>query len=134
MLTGPGWLTDPGWLGLPRDIWLIAASALLLISALLAQEVPRLRTAVIRGRALRRRGRRLWDRIGRTSLSDDQWLAELARMRTERRLAELARMRTKRSGQLGPAQGRDWDPPGAELAGWLDTEQLWPGDPRRPPA
>ena len=120
-------LTAPGWLGLPRDIWIIAASALLMVSALLADRVPDLRAAVARGRAGRRRarrGRRRWSLFlaGTWGLSDDQWLAELARMRIER------------SGQLGPAQARDWDPPGAELGAWLETEQLWPGDPRKPPA
>jgi hypothetical protein len=118
MLTGPGWLTDPGFLGLPRDIWLIAASALLMCSALLAQRVPDLRAAVARGRAGRRRWRRFVAGATLAGLSDDAWLAELARMRIER------------SGQLGPAQGPpDWDPPGAELAAWLDTDNLWPGTP-----
>ncbi len=127
MLTGP-WLTSPGFLGLPRDIWLIAAAALLMLSGLLTQEIPALRAAVRRGRARRRRarrGRRRWDLFltGAWGLSDDQWLAELARMRTEQ------------SGQAAADPGPpDWDPPGDQLAAWLDTEQVWPGDPRRPPA
>jgi len=114
-------LTGPGWLGLPRDIWIIAASALMMCSAALAQQVPNLRAAVARGRAMRRRERRRWARINFTG-SDRQWLAELGRMRVEL------------SGQLEAPQGRDWDPPGDQLGAWLETEQLWPDDPRRPPA
>lgn len=105
-------LTGPGWLGLPGYIWVIAAAALLMAAGLLAQRAPDIAAAIGR----RRSWRAWWARINLTDLSDDAWLAELARMRTER------------SGQLGPAglPPMARDPRARELGRWLGSDDVWP--------